>query len=87
MKRESLVLLAGLLILVLPFLGFPSDWKRIAYVVLGALLVLLGYQLRRSTYLRSMASASGERSSDAYVESPAPEAPRASAGTARAKRV
>ncbi len=84
MKRESLVLLAGLL-LALPFLGIPSDWKRIGYVTLGALLVLLGYQLRRAAYLRSMSSTSGERSSEAYVESSAPAEVPTSA--ARAKRV
>lgn len=68
MKRESLVFFLGLMLVLLPFFGIPGMWKHIAYVVLGLLLVLVGYQLRRKAYLRSIEDDTGERKTDAYVE-------------------
>lgn len=54
MKRESLIFILGVVLIALPFLGIPSAWKRIAYVVLGCAFALVGYQLRRLAYLRTI---------------------------------
>lgn len=73
MKRETLVFIFGFLLVFMPFLGVPSEWKRIVYVTIGALLVIVGYQLRRGAYLRSIPVSHGEYKTDVYVESVAPK--------------
>lgn len=68
MKRESLIFFLGCAMVLLPFLGIPSAWKRGVYVVLGLVLILVGYQLRRLAYVRSIEDHAGERKTDVYVE-------------------
>ncbi len=72
MKRESLIFLLGIAIVLLPFIGIPSEWKRVGYMLAGFSLALLGYQLRRAAFLRSITQPSGERRADVYVEQAAP---------------
>ena len=69
MSRESIVLLLGVIVLFTPSLGIPDSWKK--YILLGAglLLILLGFLLRRSSYLRRIDRGNGERGSDSFVES------------------
>jgi hypothetical protein len=52
----------------MPFLGIPSMGKRSIYITLGLILILVGYQLRRNAYLRSIEDHTGERKTDVYVE-------------------
>ena len=54
MSRESLVLLLGCLVFFVPSLGIPEDWKDYLLVGSGMLLILLGFLLRRSSYLRKI---------------------------------
>lgn len=69
MKRASLVFFLGFVIAVTPYLGIPSAWKRIVYLPLGLVLMLVGYQLRRLAYLHSIEDrTTGERKTDVYVE-------------------
>jgi uncharacterized membrane protein len=69
MSREGIVVISGVLLTVVPYLGVPSDWKRTATVALGVLLIIVGYSLRRSAFLRSIETHTGERRADAFVES------------------
>lgn len=69
MTRESLVFLLGLLILLVPQFGVPSDWKDYFLLGVGILLMVIGYSLRRSAYLRSIENEEGERTTESYVES------------------
>ncbi len=73
MKRETLVFIIGFLLVFMPFLGVPSTWKRIVYVCAGVLLVLIGYQLRRAAYFRSIPVSHGEYKTDVYVENTMPK--------------
>ncbi len=68
MSRESLVILLGLLVLFTPSLGIPSDWKTYSLIVIGVVLVVVGYSLRRSMYLRTLERSDGERANDVFVE-------------------
>lgn len=68
MSRESFIILLGLVILFLPSLGIPTDWKVYTQVAIGTLLVFLGYSLRRSMYLRTIDRGNGERGTDAFLE-------------------
>ena len=72
MSRESLILVVGIIITATPYLGIPSDWKRIVYLALGIMLVLVGYSLRRSAFFRSIETTKGERRTEAFVENKLP---------------
>jgi len=69
MSRESFIFVLGFVVFFTPFLGFPEDWKEAVFIVAGILLMIVGYSLRRSSFLRSIDSGNGERTSDAFVES------------------
>ncbi len=47
MSRESILVLFGLLIMALPFLGLPLLWLSILYPIIGALVALTGMTLVR----------------------------------------
>lgn len=69
MSRESLVLLLGFIVLLIPFSGFPLSWKQYALVAVGILLIFIGYSMRRSAYWRKIDRGDGERGTDSFVES------------------
>lgn len=68
MSKEVLVFLLGVVVCILPFLGVPSDIKERLLVGIGALLILLGYLLRRAAFLRHIRRANGERHANTFVE-------------------
>ena len=69
MSREVIVFILGILLLLVPQLGIPDSWKLYFYIVAGVILIVVGYSLRRSAYLRSIDQGNGERSTESYVES------------------
>ncbi|MEM9336991.1 MAG: hypothetical protein AAGA35_04005 [Patescibacteria group bacterium] len=69
MTRETVVFIAGILVIIIPQLGIPEDWKWYSLVGIGIILILLGYSLRRSAYLRRIDRGNGERGDDSFVES------------------
>ncbi len=72
MSQESLVFFMGAFVLLAPFLGVPMRWKEWILGILGVLIMVMGYRLRRSRYLRSLETSGGERHSDAFVENKMP---------------
>ncbi len=72
MSRESLVFLLGIFLTVLPFLGIPETWRQYAVAFSGAILILVGYSLRRSLYLAKIDKGNGERGDDSFVETTKP---------------
>jgi hypothetical protein len=54
--------------MIIPFLGVPQAWRTYAVVALGVCLTLIGYALRRRVYLKEIEQASGERSTNSFVE-------------------
>lgn len=68
MSRESLVVVLGFLLIFVPFLGVLNFYKTYATVAIGIALVLVGYGLRRSRYLRRIERGNGERGNDSFVE-------------------
>lgn len=69
MSRESFVFLLGVIVLFLPIIGLPSEWKEYALIGIGLLLIGLGFSLRRSAYFRRIDRGNGERGTDAFIES------------------
>lgn len=69
MSRESLVLVIGFLMLFVPWLGVPEEWRFYVITICGVILVIAGYLLRRAAYLRRIDMGGGERGTDSFVES------------------
>lgn len=69
MSRESFVMIIGVVVILLPSFGIPSDWKQYGFIGAGVLLMVLGYSLRRSAYLRTIDHGNGERGTDSFTES------------------
>ena len=51
MSRNKIILLLGILIILMPFLGFPLGWKNTFYVIFGLIFItmaVVGHVRRRS---------------------------------------
>lgn len=72
MTKETLVFFTGILLTIVPFLGIPEDWRKYTIAGLGALLILVGYALRRAVYLAKIDRGNGERGTDSFVETTEP---------------
>lgn len=68
MTKGTFLFFLGLFLVTLPYLGVPSIWKQYIYVALGILIVLIGYSLRRSQYLREIDLGNGHRGGETFVE-------------------
>ena len=68
MTKETLVFFCGILLMIVPFLGIPELWRYGVTAFLGAVLILTGYGLRRSQYLKHIDRGNGERGNDSFVE-------------------
>jgi hypothetical protein len=68
MSKETIVFISGILLIIVPFLGIPLEWRTYIIAALGALLVCVGYALRRGVYLKFIERESGERGTDSFVE-------------------
>ena len=69
MSKESIVLLLGVVVLFVPSLGIPNDWKLYILTGSGIILLVVGYALRRAAYYRRIDRGNGERASESFVES------------------
>jgi hypothetical protein len=47
MRKERIVLLLGIWVAALPYLGFPYMWKNVLFTLSGLGLVLVSYLLYR----------------------------------------
>ena len=65
MSKESLLIIFGFFVALLPFLGFPGAWKDIMYTVLGICVGLIAFLLRHT---RQLHEKSDGADGDAYVE-------------------
>ena len=68
MSKETLILIAGILLMVVPFLGVPEVWRQYSILGIGFVLILIGYSLRRKAYLSRLDKGNGDRGNDSFVE-------------------
>jgi VIT1/CCC1 family predicted Fe2+/Mn2+ transporter len=47
MTLDALIMLAGALVALVPYMGFPRSWDDVILVVLGIFIVILGVVVRR----------------------------------------
>ena len=66
MTIDALIILAGMLVTVIPFLGFPLRLDNVLLVVLGVIVIVLGIIVRRRGLMRRSAINKGNGS---YVDS------------------
>lgn len=52
MPKRRTILWLGILVAVMPFLGFPSAWKTVVYVASGVLIAINSYQLNKHKIIR-----------------------------------
>lgn len=50
MTLDTLIIITGAAVAALPFLGFPSTWDKVIFLVLGVTVLSLGIALRRRGY-------------------------------------
>lgn len=74
MTLDSVIMLVGAVIAVLPFLGFPQRWDSVLYFLLGMIVIGLGIAVRRGN--ARVPKRTSPRRAATYVESKttAPEA-------------
>lgn len=69
MSKETFVFVVGVFVFFVPFLGVPGEWKKWSLVVVGVLLMGVGYALRRNAFFQSLERENGERRADVFAES------------------
>ena len=47
MTLDTLIMLSGAFVAVLPFLGFPNNWDSVFFFFAGVIVISLGIALRR----------------------------------------
>lgn len=72
MTKGTTIFLLGLLAMVLPSLGIPMAWKQIALVLMGIIMLGVGYSLRRSQYLATLEQDGALRTAETFVETTEP---------------
>jgi hypothetical protein len=70
MSLDALIMLAGALIAVMPFLGFPVSWQMWIIFILGLIVIALGIAVRRRGQRIVQRRPRGE-----FVESAPPDNP------------
>ncbi|MFN3188096.1 MAG: hypothetical protein ACK42D_00920 [Candidatus Paceibacteria bacterium] len=58
--------------MLIPSLGIPLLWKQYILFGMGALLLLIGYIVRRADYFRTLENEGGVRSDETFVETTVP---------------
>lgn len=43
MRKERTLLILGIWVIILPYLGFPSSWRSIFLIITGLALIYLSY--------------------------------------------
>lgn len=49
MSRDMTLIAVGLLVIVIPYTGFPSAWRTLFLVVCGAIVAIIGFLMRGQT--------------------------------------
>ena len=65
MSRQRIILILGIWVAVLPFLGFPGSWKRILFLVCGAVIAFLAYLISKE---RRNNSGGGKKDDQMFVD-------------------
>lgn len=70
MSKETTIIVLGLWIIVLPYLGIPGGWRTTLLILTGAALMGLGFLLRNEALGRG-SHTKGSRGQNSFVENTA----------------
>ena len=56
MKKETSLYLLGILVIILPYFGFPNNWRKFLFFVFGAIIIYIAYMYRREKKIREAKS-------------------------------
>lgn len=68
MRKETLILLLGFILILLPSLGIPNEWKQTLTIAAGVALLVIGYLLLRDRFRAQVDLGNGERGNDTFIE-------------------
>lgn len=79
MSKEMSVILLGVSVIIVPYLGVPSSWRTLLLVLAGLALVVIGFVLRTqgmggdknskySTFVETDATAAAHNSHESHKE-------------------
>jgi len=66
MRKDTLLIVVGILILVTPALGIPGSWKSYLFLTYGIVVILSGILIR---YREHLLAVERGRQTNAYAES------------------
>jgi hypothetical protein len=69
MSKEMTLIILGLLVSALPFLGIYSSWKTPLFVVAGLFVMLIGFLLRGETLSKGNGIKASQLEHKPFVES------------------
>ncbi|MEX0931943.1 MAG: hypothetical protein WDZ88_04290 [Candidatus Paceibacterota bacterium] len=71
MKKLTILIWLGIFVVLIPLLGVYSEWKTIAFVVIGALIVILSFSLKND--FEEFYEVENSQDTDTKDTSPEPE--------------
>lgn len=48
MKKDLSIIILGLVVVITPFLGIPTSWKNVVFVVVGLTISVFAYLLQKN---------------------------------------
>jgi len=66
MKKDTSILILGIIVVATPFLGVPSPWKTVIFVGAGLTIAALAYLLQRD--VGGEIHFEGDRKTEMFVE-------------------
>ncbi len=54
MRRERILLILGIWVAILPYLGFPYSWKNILFTISGLVLVFYSYEIHKENKVKQL---------------------------------
>ena len=69
MRKEKTLFIIGIWVAVLPFLGFPSSWRKVMFVITGLAVMYVAYLFYLEVKIRLSKDASQSKTFVDNVES------------------
>lgn len=67
MSKELVVIILGLLVALMPYLGFPGSWKTVFSIVIGIVIAGIAFIIRQERLWKEREEMHGRRA-DTFVE-------------------
>ena len=66
MKKDLSIIILGLVVVITPFLGIPTSWKNVVFVVIGLTISVFAYLLQKD--MNNDGHARVEKRTEIFVE-------------------